>query len=250
MTNIADWYYQSGNEPVGPLDFSDLTDLIIKRQLGRTSMVWKSGMDDWLPVESIDALAAFLPKYDTKLSMSSTEAFSAPPAESPAPQSLSVQEMLQHAHGVQPGKDSRSFVSSEPEMPQNAVAGFYHSRSFAAKWAIWFTIITAIGALLTSFIDRNTLPQNITAHPSAIWWIMFSGLNGIATIGYSLHCQFKNGPLWGFACFIPGVALVYVIKFWHDCWRSIAIYWFFCLNCAAGMIAMAPKEFMAIFSQI
>ena len=254
MTTAADWYYQSGNEPVGPLDFSALSDLSIQRQLARTSLVWRSGTDDWVTVESIDALATFLPKSDTKLNMRSNETLPTAPTEAPAPQSLTVQEMLQHAHGVQPSNNKHSVASSERELPKNTTIGFYHRRSFAGKWTIWFTVITLVGTLIANFIDLNALfpSKPDLAHPSLIWWVMFSYLNWIGSFFYSLYCLFKNGWGWGLAClFIPFAALIYVVKFWEDWWRSLVISWFFAINFAAPLLlVMDPQDLDALINQI
>lgn len=50
------WYYSSGGQQLGPVDWDKLQGLATSGKLQRADMVWKDGMPDWKPASGIDGL--------------------------------------------------------------------------------------------------------------------------------------------------------------------------------------------------
>jgi TM2 domain-containing membrane protein YozV len=44
------WYYQQGNNRIGPVDEAMIRNLLVSQTLNVNSLVWKEGMPAWLPV--------------------------------------------------------------------------------------------------------------------------------------------------------------------------------------------------------
>jgi hypothetical protein len=79
------WHYQKDNAPTGPIDFSEVEDLIGKNQIIRSTKVWKEGMPDWLPAFETELQSIFPQNVPPPV---------APPSVSPSPltyQSASAQ---------------------------------------------------------------------------------------------------------------------------------------------------------------
>jgi hypothetical protein len=50
------WYYQSGSEQRGPVPATDLMRLVRDGHLGPHDRVWRDGMKEWVPVETVKGL--------------------------------------------------------------------------------------------------------------------------------------------------------------------------------------------------
>jgi hypothetical protein len=50
------WYYSGNGSPLGPVDFHMLVNLIATRQLAPETSVWREGMADWVPAQSVPGL--------------------------------------------------------------------------------------------------------------------------------------------------------------------------------------------------
>ncbi|MFT7623050.1 MAG: putative Zn finger-like uncharacterized protein, partial [Myxococcota bacterium] len=52
----AVWYYVQEGEQVGPVDQNGLLSALADSKITEESYVWKAGMADWLPMNSVDEL--------------------------------------------------------------------------------------------------------------------------------------------------------------------------------------------------
>lgn len=48
-----DWYFGSGDKPVGPFTFGQIREMVMTGKLSSNDIVWKEGMNDWVPISSI-----------------------------------------------------------------------------------------------------------------------------------------------------------------------------------------------------
>lgn len=55
------WWYAEKDKKTGPLEQGDLTRLIQSGKIGSRTMLWKEGMESWLPLDEIEELQALKP---------------------------------------------------------------------------------------------------------------------------------------------------------------------------------------------
>ena len=58
---MAEWYYARTGKQAGPVSAADLSSLAASGQLSPIDMVWKEGMQTWMPAERIKGLFAAMP---------------------------------------------------------------------------------------------------------------------------------------------------------------------------------------------
>jgi len=54
------YYYASNGQQAGPVSFEQLKSLFANRTINKDSLVWKQGMDNWLPLKEVEELKSFL----------------------------------------------------------------------------------------------------------------------------------------------------------------------------------------------
>ena len=54
---MSDWFYAANNEQKGPINESELKADIAANKLPADTLVWKDGMDDWKPANSLPAFS-------------------------------------------------------------------------------------------------------------------------------------------------------------------------------------------------
>ncbi|MBF0207053.1 MAG: DUF4339 domain-containing protein [Oligoflexia bacterium] len=54
------WFYVKNKERVGPITQEELRELIIKKQLGENSYVWKKGFENWKKIREVIEIVPFL----------------------------------------------------------------------------------------------------------------------------------------------------------------------------------------------
>ncbi|MCX6984932.1 MAG: DUF4339 domain-containing protein [Lentisphaerae bacterium] len=69
FTGTVEWYYAAGSKQVGPVDEYIMRQLVDSRTVTNSTMVWRQGMDDWLPASETELI---LP-LKTPLSYSSNQ---------------------------------------------------------------------------------------------------------------------------------------------------------------------------------
>jgi TM2 domain-containing membrane protein YozV len=52
----SEWYYSHGGQRLGPVSSEQLKDLAAAGKLGPDDLVWKEGMDDWVPAGKVKKL--------------------------------------------------------------------------------------------------------------------------------------------------------------------------------------------------
>lgn len=57
----AEWYAAPRGEQMGPVPFVRLKALVETGEVRAETLVWREGLDDWIPVAEVEALARFLP---------------------------------------------------------------------------------------------------------------------------------------------------------------------------------------------
>lgn len=50
ISEDAQWYYYKGSDRCGPVAASEIADLLRIKEIDRKTLVWKSGMVDWIPL--------------------------------------------------------------------------------------------------------------------------------------------------------------------------------------------------------
>ena len=54
--NFDEWYYLSGDETIGPVSSGEIGNALRADQLDADAMVWRDGMNDWMPLRSVSEL--------------------------------------------------------------------------------------------------------------------------------------------------------------------------------------------------
>jgi TM2 domain-containing membrane protein YozV len=54
------WYYAKGGQQFGPCTEQQMRDLLATRQVQPMDLVWREGMTDWQPVNSVPEWASYL----------------------------------------------------------------------------------------------------------------------------------------------------------------------------------------------
>jgi uncharacterized membrane protein len=75
---MSDWYYAHNNEQKGPTNESEIKAFLATGQLPNTILVWKEGMDAWLPASQVPAFSFRPPPAPAKVQP-------APVSSAPAP---------------------------------------------------------------------------------------------------------------------------------------------------------------------
>ncbi|MDD4700578.1 MAG: DUF4339 domain-containing protein [Oscillospiraceae bacterium] len=50
ISEDVQWYYYKGSDRCGPVTASEIADLLRIEEIDRKTLVWKSGMTDWIPL--------------------------------------------------------------------------------------------------------------------------------------------------------------------------------------------------------
>jgi hypothetical protein len=53
----SDWYYELNGNPTGPITFAAMQQMVASGEIPAQNRVWKEGMDDWAPAETIPGIA-------------------------------------------------------------------------------------------------------------------------------------------------------------------------------------------------
>ncbi len=54
------WYYNDGEAQKGPVSEDDLQLALSRGEVDRQSLVWRNGMPEWQPLETVDELQPLL----------------------------------------------------------------------------------------------------------------------------------------------------------------------------------------------
>lgn len=63
-TDTTEWFYAQGDEERGPVPMADLLRLVEKGTVGRGTLVWHDGMEDWSPAGQVEGLQLAWHKLD------------------------------------------------------------------------------------------------------------------------------------------------------------------------------------------
>lgn len=53
MTQVQ-WFYDDGGSRIGPITESDIKELLKARKITHGTLVWKTGMESWIPIEATE----------------------------------------------------------------------------------------------------------------------------------------------------------------------------------------------------
>lgn len=56
----AAWFYESNGAQAGPLSLAELRAAVLRREVGRHSLVWCAGMEQWQPLATVERLQELL----------------------------------------------------------------------------------------------------------------------------------------------------------------------------------------------
>ena len=57
---VEGWHFAVNSESTGPVSVEDIASRIQRRQLGPTTLVWRTGMGEWAPLVQMPELSRFL----------------------------------------------------------------------------------------------------------------------------------------------------------------------------------------------
>ena len=60
MPQAVQYYYASNGTQAGPVPMEQLRTLFAGRTINRDTLIWKSGMENWKPLNEVEELKAFL----------------------------------------------------------------------------------------------------------------------------------------------------------------------------------------------
>ena len=52
------WHIEEADKPIGPFSFSDMQQMFRTNRFDEKTLVWKEGMGDWVPAETVDGLVS------------------------------------------------------------------------------------------------------------------------------------------------------------------------------------------------
>jgi uncharacterized membrane protein len=71
---MSDWYYAANNEQKGPINESELKANFAANKLPADTLVWKDGMDNWIPASQVAAFTFRQPPAPAKVQPSTESA--------------------------------------------------------------------------------------------------------------------------------------------------------------------------------
>lgn len=60
----SQWYYVKGGKQQGPVSSKELRKLVKQRMIGPTHLVWKKGLDDWIPITKVKGVFQSAPEVE------------------------------------------------------------------------------------------------------------------------------------------------------------------------------------------
>ena len=60
MPTAIQYFYAANGQQAGPVSFEQLRALFANRTVNKDTLVWKQGMDNWMPLNTVEELKAFL----------------------------------------------------------------------------------------------------------------------------------------------------------------------------------------------
>jgi len=71
----VDWFFAAGREKRGPLTMDELGTLLASGEIPPESLVWRAGMENWLPASELDELSRWMPRRPPDLPVSERQWF-------------------------------------------------------------------------------------------------------------------------------------------------------------------------------
>lgn len=162
----AAWFYELDGAQQGPSSLAELREAVLQRRIGRHSLVWRAGMEQWQPLESVDGLQELLEVAPPPLPLPPSppplparhQASTASPASPTAP----PRERERRAAGSPPAAEDPAFDASEattsPSDPRPPQAGKKKAVLLAGlgKVVDWIGS-NAVGWLKDHFFGRSPI---------------------------------------------------------------------------------------------
>lgn len=55
---VSEWYYGDGKNPIGPIPSTEIRNLLAADRINDTTLVWREGFQDWVPISSLEEFLA------------------------------------------------------------------------------------------------------------------------------------------------------------------------------------------------
>lgn len=203
---MSTWYWKNAQnaQPQGPVTANELRNLARTNQIGRNNLVWKNGMENWVPANKLKGL------------------FDAPGPQASAEQRSTMDAKVHHSAGMY-----------QKNVQQAAPWGATRARSFNDATSLRGTNDGLKGdnyeALPTFFSFRGRIRRTtFFLHSFGIWvgFIVFIVIIALLTGGFILE-ESLEASVFGFLISI-GVAVILsfpFVKRLHDLNLSGWFYW-------------------------
>ncbi|MEM6884877.1 MAG: DUF4339 domain-containing protein [Verrucomicrobiota bacterium] len=149
------WLYTIKDQTQGPVTESDLARLLIEGKINGRTLVWKEGMEHWLPLQDTELLSVFLDTSDPSLQETCDHADPEPePILAPAAFAEDIKPSNSKPH-----RESKPSDSCQPDVlpPDSSdIAETVHSWTSGANWFYLIAFLTIVNILLL-FIDMHEI---------------------------------------------------------------------------------------------
>ena len=170
----GNWYYARGNEQVGPVGTDVLRQKIASGEVKSGDLVWRDGMANWQPANSVPELAAAAPAQPFQQPFQQQPSFQQPAYQQPPYQQPGYQQpnyqqpgyqqpgyqQPQYAQPGQPGGQPLGYGGYAP--PGVGYAGVSYAK--AAQTAMVYSILGLVccGILgIVGLVQGNTAKRNM-----------------------------------------------------------------------------------------
>ncbi len=210
--NVTDsedaWHYARGDEQAGPISGDELCTMISSGELDSEVLCWRSGLEEWVPANSLVELSMGSEKRETKLKLARRDAEPTANAESGSSRRrvpIDVQDMLADSNRVK-GKRNKSFLLEEEKLSE---------RSFEFMFFCVCLLFAFFATGITLFVAPALMPV-----PSAGFGILCMA---VGLVLFRVR-TFQVNVWWGVGGLFLGISdLFFVCLHWERSWRPLLL---------------------------
>ncbi|MBP7001743.1 DUF805 domain-containing protein [Amaricoccus sp.] len=199
MSDVEQWYYVDAGQRLGPVSIDEIRRLVRDSRLSVDALVWRSGLQDWIPLHQSPAADA---------------ASSLPPPLPAAARWGGSEKAAEMAGGFPPtsGGEARPMGFAEA-----ISSGFSQYATFAGRASrseFWyFTLFTWLISIISSIIDASigSSPESIGVVGLMISLVIF--LPGLAVSARRLHDIDRTG-WWLLMMILPIIGWIVLLVFY------------------------------------
>lgn len=191
-TTSAQWYYALGSEQHGPVGEDQMLAMMHEGRLWPETMVWTSGMEDWIPLGQT-SLAARMQAPDDP---------DGPPHPPP-----------DYGGAMLYWSDNRPLVTTLMEAVTTCFSKYVTFSGRANRYEYWYYILfVVIVSMVTSVIDGIIFGFADQVNPLNAIWSLATLLPSIAVLSRRLH-DIGRSAWWILIVFVPLVGIIVLLVF-------------------------------------